>query len=164
MGQKTGKFFVFVALATAMFGCNTTEDLGDGDESGTGDPRCESLCVVQEPSLSGAYDICSAESAAVCKEDCAAHIAGVSSLCATCLLEDACFDANCAGSGSTAVSCFFDGAGTTCAVTGREGSCTYPGGDQTARDNCIRQVYPRRTVGCSPDYRPVTECNSICGG
>jgi hypothetical protein len=123
------------------------------------DPRCVSLCVVTEPDLAGAYDVCSAASAATCKQDCDARIAEVTTVCASCLLEESCFGSDCGAAGSNDAC---DSSGQ-CTVTGREGDCTYPQGDQAARDDCLRQVYPRRTVDCTPEFRPVAECSDQCG-
>jgi len=120
------------------------------------DPRCETLCVIQEPSLSGAYDICSQASADRCKQDCDAHIKDVTSTCASCLLEQATFSVPPVSSSGDVCN-----AGT-CTTTGRAGSCDYPQGNDAARDDCIRQVSPRREVECTPTYRPVSECNSTC--
>lgn len=120
------------------------------------DPRCESLCAVQEPSLAGAHDICSQASADRCKADCNARISGVTSLCATCLLEKAEFRVPpTSSSGDSCVS-------GTCTTTGRAGSCDYPEGDTSAREACIRQVSPRREIECTAAYRPVDECASTC--
>ena len=123
------------------------------------DPRCVSLCTVTEPDLAGAYDVCSAPSAAACEQDCDARIAEVTTVCASCLVEDACFEPDC---GSSSSDVFCDSSGQ-CTITGREGLCTYPQGDDAARDDCLRQVYPRRTVECTPEFRPVAECSDQCG-
>jgi len=123
------------------------------------DPRCVSLCVITEPDLAGAYDVCSAASTESCKQDCEARIAAVTTVCASCLLEEACFEPSCGASGADV---FCDSSGQ-CTVTGREGDCTYPQGDQAAEDDCLRQVYPRRTVDCTVEYRPVADCSDQCG-
>jgi hypothetical protein len=124
------------------------------------DPRCVTLCIVNEPVVSGAYDVCSAGSVETCKQACDARIADVATLCASCLLEDACFAPDCGGA-SSGDAC--DGSGQ-CTVSGRTGQCTYPQGDTAAREDCLRQVYPRRTVECAAEYRPVSECAASCGG
>ncbi len=120
------------------------------------DPRCQSLCIIDEPSLDGAFDICSETSAALCKDECMIRIEAATSLCATCLLEDAdyglgpqFFDIDLCGNG-------------TCEMTGREGSCTYPQGDSSAANDCKRQVYPRREVHCDTEYVSVLDCSAIC--
>lgn len=119
------------------------------------DPRCESLCIVKEPAVSGAYDICSQASAERCKQDCSKRIEKQASLCATCQLERAQFYSD---TSSTPTSC----TGGACTMSGRTGSCTYQEDDKPAHDNCSRQVSPRREVECIVYYRPVMECASLC--
>jgi hypothetical protein len=126
---------------------------------GSTDPRCASLCIVTEPDLAGAYDVCSASSADSCQRECDARIADVTTVCASCLLEEACFGSGCDSYGDPT---FCDSSGQ-CTVTGREGQCTYAEGDQAARDGCLRQVFPRRTVECAPEFRSVSECSDLCG-
>ncbi|HVV82652.1 MAG TPA: hypothetical protein VHE35_06210 [Kofleriaceae bacterium] len=127
----------------------------DGDPFANADPRCAAICQIQEPSLDGAYDICSVASASSCIDQCETRIADVATVCASCLLEDAEFDTD---ETSTADSCM----NGTCTMTGRTGDCMYPEGDQAARDNCARMVFPRREVSCDTTFRPVTECASVC--
>lgn len=132
--------------------------VGCGTSTGATDPRCQTLCAVKQPALSGAYDVCSDASAAACAQDCTARIAGQKTVCQSCLLEKACFKPGGCGATSSDAGCN----NGQCTITGRVGSCTYPAGDQAAADNCIRQVYPRRTVECAPTYRSVTECAALC--
>jgi hypothetical protein len=134
---------------------------GGGDDGGDRvDPRCASVCAVHEPDLDGAFDVCSPASADQCEAECSARIAETTSLCASCLLEESCFDTSCEGTPGGGDDCDSTG---QCTVHGREGSCTYTSGDQGAYDDCLRQVYPRRAVECSAEYRPVVECASVCG-
>jgi hypothetical protein len=130
---------------------------GGGD--GQVDPRCRTLCAIDPPAIEGAGDVCSAASAALCEDDCAVRIAGTESPCASCLLEEACFEPECEGDDAPG-NC--DGTGQ-CTVTGREGSCTYPMDDQDAYEDCERQVNPLREVDCATEYRPVVECAAPCG-
>ncbi|MBL4633028.1 MAG: hypothetical protein JKY56_04105 [Kofleriaceae bacterium] len=120
------------------------------------DPRCQSICIIDEPSLDGAFDICSEASAGLCKDECTVRIEEATSLCATCLLEDADF-----GVGIRAGSSDFCDNGI-CQKIGREGTCTYTQGDDQARDDCSRQVFPRREVHCDTEYAPVLDCSAIC--
>lgn len=129
-----------------------------GDDAAV-DPRCESVCAIDEPPVAGAYDICSEASADQCRRECTARIADVATVCGTCLIEEACFAPDCGGDSPGD----FCEAGQ-CTVTGREGQCTYPEGDTAAREDCLRQVYPRRVVECATEYRPVSECGASCGG
>lgn len=43
------------------------------------------------------------------------------------------------------------------------GACVYSKGDDAAREDCIRQVYPREDVTCEVQFAPVTACAEICG-
>lgn len=143
-----------LAAGIALFitGCG-----GDGGDPYAGaDPRCAATCRITEPSLAGAYDICSTASARSCVDQCEVRIAGVATVCASCLLEGSDF-----GTGG-GVGPADDCSNGTCTVTGRAGTCTYPEGNTAARDNCIRQVYPRREVACTVDFRPVAECATAC--
>ena len=140
---------LLLALLTSCSG-------GSGDGDGDSDPRCNSLCRIEEPSLDGAHDICSEDSAVLCKDECNARIELAPSLCASCLLEDATY-----GLDDSVSSGDFCENGQ-CTKTGREGSCTYPQGDDAARDACTRQVYPRREVHCDYEFQPVQDCASIC--
>ena len=100
-------------------------------------------------------DICSAASAERCADECQLRIADVSSTCATCALEDAEFGDSDDGIPSSCT-------GGTCTLSGREGDCTYPQGDEAARQDCERQVNPRRDIECDVDFRPIEECADSC--
>jgi hypothetical protein len=69
-------------LLATLLGCGGDDD-GDGGDPGDGigdiDPRCASLC--EEEDQSCAADV------SLCEDVCQSRVAGVSSLCATCLLE-----------------------------------------------------------------------------
>jgi hypothetical protein len=128
---------------------------GDG---GDVDPRCASVCAIETPEIDGAFDVCSGSSAELCADDCTARIADVSSLCAACLLEDACFSTrSCPSEG-------IDGVcdGETCTVYGRDGECSFDQGDLEAEAECWRQVEPRREVECTADYRDPLDCAAAC--
>jgi hypothetical protein len=142
--------FTFLFLAASCSG-------GDGDGSANSDPRCNSICVIEEPSLEGAHDICSEESAVLCRDECNARIELTENLCATCLLEGAEFGL---GDGDVGIGDFCENG--QCTKRGREGSCTYPEGDDQARDDCTRQVYPRREVHCDSEFASVQNCSGIC--
>ena len=144
-----------VTCSALVLAITTTGACGCGGGSST-DPRCNSVCAITEPDIAGAFDVCSAASTDACKQECSARIADVTSLCALCLVEDAHL-----GGAEDSVA---DGCDQTqCTVTGREGTCSYPVGDQAASEDCLRQVYPRRTVDCTTEYRPVSECSAECG-
>jgi hypothetical protein len=131
---------------------------GGTDENRAADPRCISLCTVGQPEVEGAFDVCSEASAEQCQQECSARIADTETLCASCLLEDACFAPDCGGSDDPD---FCDSSGQ-CTVSGREGTCTYSMGDEAARADCLRQVFPRRSVECTTEYRSLSECSAEC--
>ncbi|HVK83591.1 MAG TPA: hypothetical protein VM513_05760 [Kofleriaceae bacterium] len=128
-----------------------------GDDGGTalGDPRCVAVCTDEPPSVAGAFDVCDPASTTGCFDECEARIADVATVCASCLLERASF-----GPGVLVINeqC----SGTTCTVTGRVGSCSFAQDDPAAKNDCYRQVYPRREIACEPDFRDPAECASLC--
>jgi hypothetical protein len=124
------------------------------------DPRCVALCTIDEPAVEDAFDVCSADSMDPCIATCEIRIAGVASLCASCLLEDACFHPSCRGGGGGGEEGGDEGG--VCVVSGREGDCSYTCEDQQAYEDCLAQVYPRRTVSCEPVFAPVVECAEVC--
>jgi hypothetical protein len=140
-------------IGLALLGCSTGSD-GRVDA----DPRCEVICAIREPPLDGAGDICSADSAEQCRAECDIRIDDLSSLCATCLLEYACFAPSCSGEVPPGEDC----SETVCVVRGRAGECSYNRGDAAARDACVRQVNPRREVDCRAQYRAVNDCAALC--
>ena len=141
---------VSVVIATSACG-------GDSDPLAGADPRCAALCAPEEPAVDGAFDVCSADAVRSCVDQCETRIAGVESVCASCLLEDAEFGVEplitnpdeCEPNGM-------------CTMQGREGYCTYPQGDSGAREDCMREVWPRREVACPVEFRPVSECAATC--
>ncbi|MGE0403907.1 MAG: hypothetical protein AB7T06_44780 [Kofleriaceae bacterium] len=143
---------MFVAVGCASDG-SSDPDLDSYD------PRCVTACTDEPPSLDGAGDVCNAASRTQCLDTCQARVTGVSSVCASCLTEEACFDpGGCDGDVVLADQC----SNTTCTRTGRNGSCTYPVNDTAARDNCERQVNPRREVACTAEFPSVQSCASVC--
>ena len=143
----------FLLAVGTTVGCS-----GGGDDPLAGaDPRCAAICTPEEPDVEGAFDICSTASVGSCVDQCEARIESVETVCATCLLEDASFGLDddvfvpdqCEPSG-------------ICTMQGREGYCTYPQGDESAREDCYREVFPRREVACDVEFRPVAECSGTC--
>ena len=145
-----------VILAVSLFGCGggaSDPDFGDAD------PRCVSACTDVPPAIDGAGDVCNTASRAACIDECEARIAGVMTVCASCLLEETCFDPEgCDDRPSDPITCDPNG----CTITGRNGSCTFPQGDEEAAADCERQVNPRREVACTAEFRPTTECSTEC--
>ncbi len=156
MTQRRARTFPASCLLFALLAAGCGGGDGDSGEPLEGDPRCVTLCQIDEPSPDGAFDVCSQASAELCVSDCEARIEGTESPCASCLLDDAYFDQP-----ENVGSSPFCQAGT-CTMNGREGECTYPEGDEAAEDDCYRQVSPRREVQCDADYRDPVECGSLC--
>lgn len=146
--SSAARLFFLLLPVVAIASCDPGESAVD--------PRCEVLCVIAPPAIDGAGDICSQVSAEACIAECDARVADVPALCATCLLEEACFD--CEDDSPAPVLCDPSG----CVLSGREGDCTYPENDSAAYEDCQRQVNPLREVSCSADYRPVIECAALC--
>ena len=139
----------------------------DGDlDLDNRDARCVSACPATMQDIEGVGEICSTASRGDCLDACEARIAGLASTCQTCLLEDACFDPDGGGDGNSCGG--DDGVPVNCqngmaTVSGWGGSCTYACTDAAARDTCLKQVQPTKEVACTPEWRPVTECSSVCG-
>ena len=142
-------------VVACLIGCG-----GGSSPIGDADPRCAAACTDDPPQIDGAGDVCNSSSQSACIDECEARIAGVSSLCASCLVEDACFNPGGCDAVVIGNDCNSNG---QCTITGRNGSCTYPDGDETARENCERQVNPRREVACTAEFRSTSECTSECG-
>jgi hypothetical protein len=122
------------------------------------DPRCVAACPETVQQIDGVGDICNTASRALCLDTCEARIAGVMPACQTCLTEESCFDPdNC--DDQVGQGCGPDGKDT---VTGWNGTCTYTCSDMAARINCLKQVEPTREVACTAEFRPTSECASVC--
>lgn len=145
-----------LVLVVAAFGCSG----GGGEDLADRDPRCVAACTDDPPQIDGAGDVCNTDSRVQCLDECEARIAGVTTVCANCLVEDACFDpGGCDDRGVQIADCNSSG---QCTITGRVGSCTYPMGNQTALENCERQVDPRREVACTAKFQATSACASSC--
>lgn len=146
-----------LAILLAMVGAGCADD--GGVDLDNYDARCVTACTDDPPRVEGAGDVCNSASRTQCLDECTARIAGVATVCASCLVEDACFDpGGCDGDVSLPDQCSND----SCTMTGRNGSCSYAANDAAARDNCERQVNPRREVACTVDFLPVSVCASSC--
>jgi hypothetical protein len=143
-----------VSLMVVVAGC--------GDDGGVDldsyDPRCVAACTDELPSIEGAGDVCDSGSRVQCLDTCEARIAGVASVCASCLTEDVCFDPGQCDPIDIGDEC----SNNSCTRTGRNGSCMYPPNDTAARDNCERQVNPRREVACTAEFPSVQSCAEVC--
>jgi hypothetical protein len=142
-----------IVAASACAGDDGGVDLGDYDA------RCVTACTDTPPAIAGAGDVCDSGSQRTCLDACTARIMDVSSVCASCLLEDACFNpGGCGPGGGDDEPCEVN----SCTITGRNGSCSYPPNDNAARESCERQVNPRREVACTVEFEPVSACASSC--
>lgn len=130
-----------------------------GAEDRANDPRCRSLCE-QAGKVREVGSYCDQDSVEQCKSLCGQRIQATSTLCGTCLLEHAEFNA---GAGQSAgQTCTM----STCTLSNDNGQkCDYPVGDDAARTECIRKLLPPTAITCdAPEFRPVSECSSVCGG
>jgi hypothetical protein len=144
-------FLLITMVLAACGGGSGDPDLSDYDA------RCVAVCTDSPPEIEGAGDVCSGASRTTCLDLCEARIAGQASLCQTCLLEEAYYGTNGDDSGG-----FANCNETTCTITGRNGSCTYPQSDNAKYEMCQRQVNPTREVACTVDFQPVSACASTC--
>ncbi|MDB4957621.1 MAG: hypothetical protein JWO36_5190 [Myxococcales bacterium] len=122
------------------------------------DPRCLSACPVTMPATDGVGDVCNTASRVQCVDECEVRIAGVTTNCANCLSEGACFGPT----GCFGDSIGFSSDGTTCKLTAWNGMCSYPCNDNTMRLACEKQVSPRREVACTTTFKAATQCSSVC--
>lgn len=151
--MKLLKSCVFFALAACA---------GNGSgsiDTSSHDPRCVATCPETMPEVSGAGPVCDTQSRAQCLDECEARIAGLPSLCQSCLLEKSCFEPSC-GDGTVSIGGSCDQ--NTCTIQTQFGSCTYAVDDQAAYDACLQKVDPRREVACEVQFRSTTDCASVC--
>ena len=155
-GMKT----VGLLFALWTVGCG-----GNGTVPAASDPRCAAFCTIEMPDNPLAFDVCSTDSAASCVQICEQHIAGTSSVCADCLLEDGGFGGDSAEGSPTSCtsgsgSC--TGSASQCTASNASTTCTYCNDDQAAQDACEAKLFPRRVIACMPDFRPVSACADLC--
>lgn len=152
--------FPFVAVVLAVAALVAACGGGAAD-----DPRCVSLCTIDEPSIEGAGDICSQASADACRQSCGAQIESEDSACAACLLEDASFsrDSVSGGNGecSTSAECGIND--VLCNDSGPGGTCEFCSDDEAAELECYKKTHPRREVECDVDFRDPAKCSDLCG-
>lgn len=145
-----------VVVLGLLVGCGTS----DGVDTSDRDPRCVSACPATMPRYEGVGRVCNAASREQCLDECETRIAGVSPICQSCLVEEACFSPD--GDGCSGDDVSIGCTQTTCTAYGEFGTCMYPVGDEAAKLRCYQQVDPRREVTCAPEFRPATECASVC--
>jgi len=142
-------------LVVLAFGCG---DSG-GVDLANRDPRCVVACTDTPPLTDGAGDVCNTDSRVTCLDDCEARIAGVMTVCANCLLENACFDPSGCRDVGIGDNC---NQNMQCTITGRVGSCTYTYGNTAMQQACERQVNPRREVACTATFQATSRCTQQC--
>lgn len=142
-------------LAFALAAC-----AGDGHDLDLSarDPRCIAACPETMPPYQNAGSVCDSPSRALCLDECEARIAGVSTVCQSCLVEDSCFSPGCDDRGGVGGTCIND----TCTISSEFGTCTFNVNDEAQKQRCYQQVDPRREVACAVEWRPTTECASVC--
>lgn len=153
------KSLAAVLVAVLCFACK--DDEGAADDSV--DPRCKTLCAAEEPAVAfGQFDVCSQASVELCEQDCSARVADVSTVCGSCQLEKSSFEAPYIDIYRQNLVC--EGGG--CVVEGPNGTCpvNVSNGSGMAEEDCLRQIFPSKEVECTPNYRDIVECSSLCGG
>jgi hypothetical protein len=134
-----------------------------GGSGGSSDPRCTSLCTIQQPADPNIGQVCSQTSADACLQLCGAQIAGTMAACGDCLLMDASFgtESGSSGPGCMSPSTMCPGS-AECTESGWGGTCTYCMGDTAAQHACDAQVYPRQEVDCPTTFGDPTKCSALC--
>ena len=146
------KLVVVIALAT-LVACGA-----DGASSTTNrDPRCVSACKVDPPAIVGAGEVCDMPSLVQCLDECEARIAGTTTVCGNCLVEEACLGPSCDPVGPG-----LDCDAAMCWTYGPKGMCSYPVNNEAAYEDCRRQVDPRATTACTAKFRATSDCASLC--
>ncbi len=132
---------------------------GAGVDLANRDARCVSACTASEPRYEGSGRVCSTASRERCLDECEARIAGVPTVCQSCLAEDACFGPDgCEDAIDIGGQCN----NNTCTITSMFGTCTFDSRDEASKQRCYQQVDPRREVACEAEFRPTTECAAVC--
>jgi hypothetical protein len=150
------------ALSALVLTLLAASACGGGDDDldlSSRDPRCVAACPETTQSIEGVGDLCNTSSRTLCLDTCEARIAGQMPTCQTCLTEDACFDPE--GCDDVVIDTGCNNG--TATATGWNGTCNYPCGDMAARTNCLKQVSPTREVACTAEFKPTSECASVCG-
>ncbi|MEP6860209.1 MAG: hypothetical protein ABJE66_06290 [Deltaproteobacteria bacterium] len=152
------RFQVFALLGLSLAACGGGAGADSNLDTSNRDPRCVAACPATMPQYAGVGAVCDTQSRGECLDLCEARIAGLPTLCQSCLLENACFGPDgCFGS-QTGGSCDQ----TSCTLQSEFGTCTYRTDDQAAKLACMQKVDPRRDVACTPSFQPTTKCSSVC--
>ena len=130
----------------------------DGVDVSDRDARCVAACTAEEPRYEGVGKICDAASRVQCLDECETRIAGVSTVCQNCLVEDACFGPDGCYGDDVGLSCI----NNTCTVSSEFGTCSFNPNDEAAKLKCYQQVDPRREATCTSRFQPTSECAAVC--
>jgi hypothetical protein len=151
------RFQLLVMSSLAACGGTTGNDGSDVDTSHN-DPRCVAACPETMPKSADIGAVCDSASRSQCLDECEARIAGVPTLCQSCLLESSCFNPNGCNGVETGVSCDE----SSCTLTSEFGTCTYAPTDMAAELACRQKVDPRREVSCTVKFQSTTKCAAVC--
>ena len=150
--------FMKPALCLLLVACGGGGAGDDSVDAANRDPRCLAACPETMPQYDGVGAVCDTASRAQCLDECEARIAGVPTVCQSCLLENACFGPDGCFGTQTGGSCNE----TSCTLESEFGTCTYATSDQAAKLACMQKVDPRREVSCTPSFQSTTKCTSVC--
>jgi hypothetical protein len=150
-------FVLIVSLSLLFVACAGTDGPDQVDTSSR-DPRCVSACTARDPRYANAGRVCNAASRVQCLDECETRIAMLTAVCQNCLVEEACFGPDGCDDGLVGLGC----SNNTCTITTEFGSCSFTYGDAAGEQRCHEQVDPRREVSCKTEFRPTTECASVC--
>src|SRR3569832_2549464 len=79
-------------LCSLVAACGTSANDGSNVDTPDRDPRRAAACPETMPQYDGVGPVCNATSRVHCLDECEARIAGVPTICQSCLLENSCFD------------------------------------------------------------------------
>jgi hypothetical protein len=147
------KRFLYVVFAIGCAG-------QPGVDLSSRDPRCIAACPETMPQYDGVGPVCDTASRVQCLDECEARIKGLPTVCQNCLVDNASFGPSDLVVNS--MSCTVTSTSSTCTLTSDFGMCSYSGDDHAAYLACLQKVDPRRTVACEGQFRPTTECASVC--
>jgi len=155
---RTTSLVLSVLSLCVVVACASDGDPGDLDVSSR-DPRCVAACTQPEPRYAGVGEVCNAASRVQCLDVCESRIASLMTVCQNCLVEGACFGPDgCDEDVVLGGSC----TNNTCTITSEFGTCSYMTNDEAGKLKCYQQVDPRREVTCESEFRPTTQCASVC--
>src|SRR5690349_4644365 len=93
------KRMLLVCVSLLSISACAGNDGPDGVDTSDRDPRCVSACTPNPPRFMTAGRVCNAASRVQCLDECETRIATLSTVCQSCLVEDACFGPDGCGDG-----------------------------------------------------------------